>query len=91
VIAAYASDAVLEPAVPFYTFAYKGAAVRFILVFVLPEALKRQATADLTRWLEGGELRQYVAARFPLAEIAAAHQAQERGPVGNVVVDVAAG
>jgi NADPH2:quinone reductase len=88
VIAAYASDAV---PVPFYTFAYKGAAVRFILVFVLPEALKRQATADLTRWLEGGELRQYVAARFPLAEIAAAHQAQERGPVGNVVVDVAAG
>ncbi len=89
VIASYASDAVLEPKLPFYALAYKSALVRFILVFMMPEAAKQQAIGDLTRWLEAGELRHYIAKRLPLAETAAAHEAMERGVIGNLVLDIA--
>ncbi|HSA80917.1 MAG TPA: NADPH:quinone reductase [Geminicoccaceae bacterium] len=90
VIAAYASDAVLDPKVPFYALAYKSATVRFILVFMMPEAAKQQAVDDITRWLEANELRHYVARRLPLAEAIAAHQAMEAGVIGNVVLEIAA-
>jgi NADPH2:quinone reductase len=88
VIASYASDAVLEPKVPFYGLAYKSATVRFIVVFMMPEIAKQQAVGDITRWLEAGELRHYVAKRLPLAEAAAGHEAIERGVIGNLVLDI---
>jgi NADPH:quinone reductase len=90
VIAAYASDAVPEPKLPFYALAYTGACARFVLVFIMPEAAKRQAIADIGRWLEAGELRHYIARRFPLAETVAAHEAMERGVTGNVVLEIGA-
>ncbi len=88
VIAAYASDAILEPKVPFYGLAYKSATVRFILVFIMPDEAKRQATLDITRWLQSGDLRHYVARRFPLESVVAAHEAMERGVVGNAVLEL---
>jgi NADPH:quinone reductase len=91
VIAAYASDAILEPKLPFYAFAYKSACIRFVLVFMMPEAAKQQAIGDLTRWLEAGELRHYIAKRLPLAEAVTAHEAMERGVIGNLVLDVGPG
>ena len=90
VIAAYASDSVLEPKVPFYQLAYRNIAARFILVFMLPDPLKEQATREINGWLAKGDLRHYVARRFPLEEIAAAHLAVERGPLGNVLVEIGA-
>ena len=87
VIAAYASDAVLEPAVPFYRLAYANAAVRHVLVFGMPEAAKQQAIADITRWLGAGALGHHIGQRFALAETAAAHQAVEAGAFGKVVVE----
>ncbi|HEX6145014.1 MAG TPA: NADPH:quinone reductase [Geminicoccaceae bacterium] len=89
VLAAYASDAVLEPKVPFYQLAYRNAAVRFILVFMLPEGLKARGVADITGWLERGELRHTIARRFPLRATADAHAFMERGVIGNVLIDVA--
>ncbi|MCC2665275.1 MAG: Oxidoreductase, zinc-binding dehydrogenase family [Geminicoccaceae bacterium] len=89
VIAGYASDAVLEPKLPFYPLAYKSATMRFILVFMMPEAAKQQGVHDITRWLAAGELRHYVASRLPLAEAVAAHEALEKGPIGNVVLEIA--
>lgn len=89
VIAAYASDAVMEPKVPFYALAYRSATIRFVLVFMMPEAAKQQAVADITRWLQAGELRHYIAKRYPLAEAVAAHEAMERGAIGNLILDVA--
>ena len=89
VIASYASDAVMEPKVPFYALAYKSASVRFVLVFMMPEAAKQQAVGDITRWLEAGELRHYLARRLRLAEAAAGHEAMERGVIGNLVLDIA--
>jgi NADPH2:quinone reductase len=88
VIAAYASDAELEPKVPFYALAYKSATARFVLVFAMPETAKQQAVRDITGWLEAGELRHYFASRTPLQEVVEAHQAMERGVVGNVVLEI---
>jgi NADPH2:quinone reductase len=40
--------------------------------------------------LRAGELRPRVGARFPLDQVAAAHEAQESGRVvGNIVIDIA--
>ena len=91
VIAAYASDADPEPKIPFYALAYKSVAVRFVLVFAMPEAAKLQAVQDITGWLEAGELRHYFASRLPLEEVVEAHQAMERGVIGNVVLEIAPG
>jgi NADPH:quinone reductase-like Zn-dependent oxidoreductase len=55
----------------------------------MPEAAKQQATQDITRWLAAGELRHYTARRLPLAEAAAGHEAMEKGPIGNVVLEIA--
>jgi NADPH2:quinone reductase len=88
VIAAYASDALLEPKLPFYALAYMSATARFVLVFMMPEEAKQKAVADITGWLEGHHLRHYIARRFPLEEAAAAHDAVERGPIGHVILEV---
>jgi len=89
VVAAYASDAVPEPKVPFYQLAHKGGSARFVLVFMMPEEMKREATERITRWLQAGELRHYVGKRFPLERVAAAHEAMEHGVIGKVIVDIA--
>jgi NADPH2:quinone reductase len=89
VIASYASDAVMEPKVPFYGMAYLSLTVRFILVFMMPAAAKQQAVREITGWLEAGELRHYIARRYPLAEAAAAHERMEAGALGNLIIDIA--
>ncbi len=89
VIAAYASDAALEPALPFYRLVYKNVTVHHVLVLAMPESAKQEAVADICRWMDAGALRHHVGERFPLEETAAAHEAVERGAFGNVVIDVA--
>ena len=90
VIAAYASDAARDPAVPFYELVYKNITVRHVLVFNMPEAAKADAIADIARWSAAGELRHHIGPHFPLDQIALAHQTVESGSMGNVIVDVAA-
>jgi NADPH2:quinone reductase len=64
-----------------------GAAVRFFIVYELAPDVRRAGIVQLTGWMERGLVRHSAAARYPLAEIAAAHEAVERGSViGNVVV-----
>ncbi len=88
VLSSYASDAVLEPTLPFYQFAYKNVTVHCELVFLMPEESKRQATADITRWLEEGKLHHKIGQRFPLEKCAAAHEAMEQGAFGKVVLRI---
>ncbi|HZT19584.1 MAG TPA: NADPH:quinone reductase [Dongiaceae bacterium] len=90
IVAAYASAAAPEPVLPFYPLMFKAATLRLVLVYLLTAEERKQAVADLTRALEQRALRHAVAKTFPLAEIAAAHEAVESGGViGNVVVEVA--
>lgn len=89
VIAAYASDAVKEPVVPFYPLAYKQISLRQVLVFLLSDAAKERAVADITGWMAAGKLSHHMDPRFALEDAAAAHQAVEGHAVGKVLLDIA--
>lgn len=88
VIAAYASAAEPEPAVPFYAWLYKNAVLRCELVFGMTEEAKANAVDAIRRWLGDGALKHHIGARFPLEEAVAAHQAVEAGAFGKVVLEI---
>jgi NADPH2:quinone reductase len=90
VIATYASSAVMEPKLPFYPMMFQGVTVRMVLVYILPEAARRQSIQDINHALAQGALVHAIAETHPLAKIAAAHKAVESGKmIGNVVVGIA--
>jgi NADPH2:quinone reductase len=64
------------------------AVLRFVLVYGVAAGALRQAAADITAALADGALTLLPLHRFPLDEIAAAHEAVERGAVGKVLVDI---
>jgi NADPH2:quinone reductase len=60
---------------------------RFFIVYNQPPELRCRASNEVNEWLRQGKLAHSVAARFPLAEIVAAHEAVESGKVdGHVIV-----
>lgn len=88
-IASYSSTAVPEPVFPYYPLAFKGVTLRLVQGFNLPPAARAAAIADIAAWSSTGQLRHAIAARFPLAEIAAAHELLESGrAIGNIVVEI---
>ena len=63
--------------------------VRMVFVYTMPDAAKRQAIADIGRWIAKGRPRFAIAARFPLDEIAQAHETVESGnKIGHVILDI---
>jgi NADPH:quinone reductase len=62
--------------------------LQFFLVYQLDADERERAVAGITQALEAGKLVNRVGPTFPLAEIAAAHEAVERGTIGNVIVKV---
>ena len=62
--------------------------LQFFLVYQLDAGERERAMAGITQALEAGKLTNRVGPTFPLAEIAAAHEAVERGSIGNVIVKV---
>lgn len=87
-IATYASMQVTEPKLPFYRMMFADLTVRMVLVYVMPEAAKQAAIADIARALAGGTLRHRIARRLPLSQVVEAHELVERGAGGCVVVDI---
>jgi NADPH2:quinone reductase len=88
-IATYASDAVPEPALPFYPLMRRGVTIRTVLVFVMPGDAMRAATDAVSQLLSDGLLTHPVAARYPLSAVAAAHDHLEHGqPIGKVILTV---
>jgi len=89
VIATYASSAVMEPKLPFYAMMFQGITLRMVLVYILPEAARRQSIQDINHALAQGALVHAIAETLPLERIADAHKAVESGKmIGNVVVKV---
>ena len=89
VIASYSSTSKPEPVLPYYPLQFRGATLRFIQGYHLPQPARERALADINRLLASRELRPTVAARFALDDIAAAHALAESGKaIGNVVVTV---
>jgi NADPH2:quinone reductase len=60
--------------------------LRFVLLYGVPPEALRQAARDITSALAEGALTELPVIKFPLNEIAAAHEAVERGAVGKVLV-----
>jgi NADPH2:quinone reductase len=90
VIAAYASSAVMEPKLPFYPMMFQGITLRTVLVYILPEAARRQSIQDINQALVQGALVHAIAETYPLDRIVAAHEVVESGlGIGNVVVSIA--
>jgi NADPH:quinone reductase len=88
VIATYATGAT-EPRVPYWQLAFKNITVRFLSNDDFPEPANESAAADLTAALAAGDLHYPIAARFPLDQIAEAHEQAERsGSQGRVVLDI---
>ena len=72
---------------PFFPLIVRNVSLGFFIVYNLPDADRARAETTLTAMLARGVLRHAVAARYPLGQIAAAHEAVEGGQVmGNVVV-----
>jgi len=91
VIASYASGGPEDqPALPFYSLMLNGVTIRLVLVYIMPETAKQAATRDITAALEAGALRHNIAQRFPLTEVAAAHEAQDSGKmIGKAIIKIA--
>jgi NADPH2:quinone reductase len=66
----------------------KNGSLRFVLVYTMPEAAKRQAVEDITEALGRGALSALPAVRFPLEQIDAAHEAVREHAVGKVLVEL---
>lgn len=85
----YGSNVPGENAVPFGDLLFRSLTLQFFLVYELSEDERARAIADLDAMLEKRTLVHTIGARFPLEEIAAAHEAVEAGNVvGNIVIDM---
>ena len=86
-IAVYATSGNRTPVVPVRELMGKNIAVHAMSLPGSPHEARRRAQSDIAAWLRGGPRILSVAAEFPLAETAAAHETVEAGgKVGTVVV-----
>ncbi len=75
-----------DPALPVRACMTANMLMRFVLLYgVAPEALD-QAVADVSAAVADGALTELPAQRFRLADIVAAHEAAEAGPVGKIFI-----
>jgi NADPH2:quinone reductase len=62
--------------------------LQFFLVYELDEAERAHALGMIDRALAAGLMNRVAQTTYPLADIAAAHEAVERGTIGNVIVTI---
>jgi NADPH2:quinone reductase len=84
-IVTYAAEPA-NPVLPVRACMTANVTLKFVLLYGVPVAALEQAAADITAALAAGELTGLPVHKFPLAEIAAAHEAAEGGAVGKVIV-----
>ena len=78
-----------EATVPAFACLANSLRLEFFLVYQLDAQQRDHAVAGINRMLEQGRLASRIGPTFPLAGIAAAHEAVERGTIGNVLVRTA--
>jgi NADPH2:quinone reductase len=90
VIASYASDAVPDPALPFWPMLAKDLTLRCVLVYAMPREAHDAAADWITSALGKSALRHQIHRVFELEDIASAHEATESmKQVGKVLLKVA--
>ena len=85
-VAGYASRGNPEPAIPFAAMMRRNVTLHSVLLNNCPGEARAAAQADILAWLRGGPRLHRIAASFPLAETARAHEAVERGDKRGTVV-----
>ena len=85
VVVTYAADGP-DPVIPVRACMTANVALRFVLLYGVPDPALDAAVADITAALTRGALTELPIRRFPLSEVAAAHEAAESGAVGKVIV-----
>lgn len=91
VVTSYASRGPDDrPALPFYSLMLNNVTIRTVLVYTMPQEAKQVAIRDITAALEAGALHHNIARRFPLSEVAAAHEVQDGGEmIGKAIIEIA--
>jgi NADPH2:quinone reductase len=84
-IVSYAAEA-HDPVLPVRACMSANVTLRFVLLYGVPRPALHEAAADITRALADGALTELPVTKFPLEEIAAAHDAVQAGTVGKVLV-----
>jgi NADPH2:quinone reductase len=85
VVVTYAGEAA-NPVLPVRACMAANVTLKFVLLYGLPAAALDQAATDITAALAAGDLTGLPVHKFPLADIAAAHEAAEGGALGKVIV-----
>lgn len=85
----YGSNTYGDIPIPFRELLFSSISLRFFLVYDLSPADREGAITGLTTLMESGKLSHSIGARFPLEDIAQAHEAVEGGKlIGNVILDL---
>jgi len=85
----YGSNVPADIPVSFTAMLWGSLTLQLFLVYELTPAQRAAAVDQLTRLLEKDKLVHAIGARFPLAEIATAHETVEKGEIiGNVVLEI---
>jgi NADPH:quinone reductase len=84
-IVTYAAEAA-NPELPVRACMAANVNLKFVLLYGVAAPALDQAAADITAALAAGDLTGLPVHKFPLADIAAAHEAAEGGAVGKVIV-----
>jgi NADPH2:quinone reductase len=87
VVVSYATDSE-DPVLPIRRCMTAGIILEFMLLYALPPAQMSAAVQCVSDALVAGALTMPPVQRFALADIVAAQQAQEAGPVGRILVDI---
>jgi NADPH2:quinone reductase len=85
VIMTYAAEP-SDPVLPVRACMTANVTLRFMLLYGVPTTALDHAVADISEALAAGDLTGLPVHRYPLADIAAAHEAAEGGAVGKVIV-----
>ncbi len=78
-----------RPALPYWALGFKDTTLRLLGSDDFPPKVKADAAAELTNAVLDGALRSTIAARFPLEQVAEAHELVEAGAPGRIIVEVA--
>jgi NADPH2:quinone reductase len=81
----YAADGP-DPVLPVRACMGANLILRFVLLYGVPRAELERAAVDITAALTAGELTGLPVHKYPLEDIAAAHDAAEAGVIGKVIV-----
>src|ERR1700691_2845690 len=83
IIAAYSSDEVPEPVVPFNAMLMKDLTIRFVLIYEVGDAARLDAVGEINRLLAATQLKHQIAEIYSLEQVAAAHDPTEEGREKN--------